>query len=190
MQKKLTMGIMAAFVAATLTGCEETTPVYNVTSIDECVSHTGDYLQCSNDWKAAQALNEEVAPRFTDMAFCEDSFGDQCQQKTVTNSDGSTSNVFVPMMAGMMIGNMMANNNLAAQGQAVHQTRTQPLYQEKERRGGGYVPINTLSTSTGSAVQKGSASVSPKMASTVSKFSAPVSRGGFGMSARGGSASS
>lgn len=186
-KKKLTMGIMAAFVASTiLTGCEPTQSVHNVTSIDSCIAATGDYLQCQNQWDEAATLHEEVAPRFTSGDACMDSFGDGCQQTTIINADGSSSSVFLPMMAGMMIGNMMSNNGVQ------HHTRTQPLYQEKERRsGGGFVPVNTLATSTGTAVSKGTTNVSVKTASTASKLSSPVTaRGGFGMSARGGSSAS
>ena len=187
----MTMGIMAAFITATLSGCSEpTTPVHAISSVDECLAVTGDVVQCREQWKEAQLLHKEVAPQFTSNTACSESFGDDCQSQRVQNTDGSFTDVFVPMMAGMLIGNMMSNSNIASQGREVYNTRTQPLYQEKEKRGGGYVPVNTMSTSTGSAVNKGSSFVSAKSATSVSKFSSPVSRGGFGMSARGGSASS
>lgn len=188
-QKKLTMGIMAAFVASTvMTGCEEAQSVHNVTSIDSCVAATGDYLQCQSDWDAAQSQHLDVAPRFVDNAACSESFGDDCQQAIVTHADGSQSSVFLPMMAGMMIGNMMSNS-----GGSYSHVPPKPLYQEKERRGGGYVPVSHLTTSNGHAVSKGTTNVSKSFASQSTSpkaSSTPIARGGFGVAGRGGSAAS
>lgn len=105
----MTMGLMAAFVAVTLSGCEDSVDVLAVSSVDQCLAATGDFDKCNEQWNEAQLLHKEVAPRFTDQTACSESFGDDCQVQQVTNADGSTTSMFVPLMAGMMIGNMMNN---------------------------------------------------------------------------------
>lgn len=185
--KTLSKGIMAAFVASVIaTGCTPASEVVNVGSVTECIENGGDFFGCQEEWDAAEQLHSQVAPQFVDKTACSESFGDECEVKRVQNDDGSFSDVFVPMMAGMMIGNMLSSSS----DHSSHKVVTQPLYREKEKHpGGGYVPVNSYSTSTGTAVSPGRTNVSSNVASKVSRVSTPIARGGFGMSARGSAAS-
>lgn len=162
-------GIIASVVMAAMTGCspEPDTTVTTVTSVEECVqSSLGTTDECQATWDQAKQENAKVGPRFEDSGGCSSEFG-KCEQYVVQNSDGTTSNVFIPMMMGMMMGNMMSNNGS-------HIT-PQPLYRsESDRKDGrsGFV------AASGVYVNKGSSQVSSR--SVVAKSPTSVSRGGFG----------
>jgi len=175
-KKALTAGIMAAF----LTGCSEPVEVATYGSITACERSTGNREMCEDAWVAQMSANAQHAPKFESQLACEESFGDQCRTERVQNSDGSWSNVIVPMMAGMMISNMMNGSN-------VHQ-QYQPVYREKDRKGNfvgsGYV------TNQGNSIAPGKSKISPTKATTIKPSSRPIARGGFGSAGRGGSAAS
>lgn len=90
-------------------------------------------LACINDWREAQAEHEKSAPRYSSLAQCEAEFGDgNCgapgqSSGTVASSGGSDSNIFMPVLMGYMLGNMMSNNGGGY--------RSGPVYSD---RSGGY----------------------------------------------------
>ena len=191
--KKMTMGIMATFVAAALSGCVESdqAEVLSVTSVDQCISSGIDYYTCTSEWEKAQSMHEEVAPKFDTAGSCIGEYGDMCQNRPVRNADGTTSNVWLPMMAGMMMGNMMSSSAMH------HPVNTRPLYMSGAKKTDRGTYIGTLSTPSGNAVSPGVSRMSPaaamstpKPATVASTRSAVSSRGGFGSSARGGSGAS
>lgn len=190
-KKVLTMGLMATFVAAALSGCvqEDQAEVLSVTSVDQCIASGIDFNTCNGEWERAKSMHESVAPKFDSASSCMGEFGDMCQNRQVYNSDGTTSNVWLPMMAGMMMGNMMANNT--------HPVNTRPLYMSGAKRTPHGTFVGTLNTPSGNAVSPGvsrmspaAAASTPKPASVASTRAAVSSRGGFGSSARGGSGAS
>lgn len=195
MKKVLTMGIMATFVAAALSGCqaEEKVEILSVTSVDQCISSGVDFQTCQAEWDKATAMHEDVAPKFDTAGGCYGEFGDMCQNRPVRNADGSTSNVWLPMMAGMMMGNMMSSSAHAGAAYA----NTRPLYMEKARKTPQGTYVGGLVTPSGNAIAPGSSRMSktaamssPTRATVASTKSAVSNRGGFGSSARGGSGAS
>lgn len=191
-KKVLTMGLMATFVAAALSGCAEQdqAEVLSVTSVDQCIASGIDFSTCTGEWERAQSMHEEVAPKFDTAGGCMGEFGDMCQNRPVRNADGTTSNVWLPMMAGMMMGNMMSANNH-------HPVNTRPLYMSGAKKTPHGTYVGTLNTPSGNAVSPGvsrmspsAAASTPRPASVASTKSATSARGGFGSSARGGSGAS
>lgn len=192
-KKALTMGIMAAFVSAALSGCSDAdqAEVLSVTGVDQCIASGIDFMTCQAEWDRATAMHEDVAPKFETAGGCMGEFGEMCQARTVTNADGSTSNVWLPMMAGMMMGNMMSSNTNS------HLTNTRPLYMSGAKKTERGTYVGTFVTPSGNAVSPGASRMSvaaamssPTRATVASTKSAVSSRGGFGASARGGSAAS
>lgn len=90
-------------------------------------------MACVNDWREAQVEHEKSAPRYSSLAQCEAEFGDgNCGAPgqsggTVASSGGSDGGIFMPMMMGYMLGNMMSNNGGGY--------RSGPVYSD---RSGGY----------------------------------------------------
>lgn len=194
MNKVLTMGIMATFVAAALSGCaEDKVEILSVTSVDQCISSGVDFMTCQAEWDKATAMHEDVAPKFDTAGGCYGEFGDTCQNRPVRNADGSTSNVWLPMMAGMMMGNMMSNSAHAGAAYA----NTRPLYMNNARKTASGSYVGGLVTPSGNAIAPGASRMSasaamstPTRATVASTKSAVSSRGGFGSSARGSSGAS
>lgn len=165
----LKQGIIAAVVITAMSGCEPApdASVTSVSSVDECVQNSfGTTDQCKDQWDQAKEENARTGPRFEDSADCATEFG-QCERYTIQHDNGTQSSVFIPMLAGMMMGNMMSGGT--------GYVPTQPLYRrEEDRRNGssGFV------TASGATVSKG-----PSMVSSSSvRASSPttISRGGFG----------
>lgn len=199
MQKQLKMGIMAAFVAAALSGCGEQqsntfsynglggepTPTVTATSAEQCQELGGGSTeQCQLAFKQAKDEHTSAAPKFNDQTSCESGTGAVCTQTQIQNSDGSFSDVFVPAMVGMIVGQLMSSN-----------ARPMPVYapSRSEDRRNGFVTAN------GSYVPPGKGSIGANTFKTSfgkGSFAKPVasskpvvrmSSGGFGKSGGFGS---
>ncbi|MGL4523039.1 MAG: DUF1190 domain-containing protein [Bacilli bacterium] len=191
MNKTLKSGIMATFVALTLTGCEqeERVDVLSARSIDECVAAGMDFPYCEMQFKVAQEMHQDVAPKFEDNTQCSAQFGDSCTRQEIKNSDGTTTSMWMPMMMGYMMGNISSNINNA-------QASSRPLYMSDARRDKDGSMRGHMVTASGNGAAFGKSSLSRSTATarpgvaTVSSTRAAVStRGGFSASARGSSAS-
>ena len=164
-------GIIAAVVITAMSGCEPApdASVNNVSSVDECVQNSfGTTDECKAQWDLAKDESARTGPRFEDSGDCATEFG-QCERYTINHDNGTQSSVFIPMMAGMMMGNMMASNTA--------HVPTQPLYRSEEDRRNG---SSGFITASGAHVSKGTTMVN----SSSVKASGPttISRGGFGAS--------
>lgn len=163
-------GIIAAVVITAMSGCSPEPEAYvnNVSSVDECVQgNLGTDSECKAQWDMAKDENARTGPRFEDSADCATEFG-ECERYTIQHDNGTQSSVFIPMLAGMMVGNMMS-------GSTTGYVPTQPLYRrEEDRRNGssGFV------TASGATVSKGTTSVRPS--SVRASGPTTISRGGFG----------
>lgn len=164
----LRQGIIASVVIMALAGCsDEPVDVSSVSSVSDClVQGLGNEEQCRAAWNQASGEHLKEGPRFEDQADCSGEFG-QCNRYQVQNDDGSFSDVFIPLMAGMMIGNMM---NSASSTHVYHQ----PLYKKKDQQtyGGGFV------TAGGHTILKGTSTVPSSYAAKPSGVS--ISKGGLG----------
>lgn len=157
----------------TLAACEEesvATQIYE--SVEQCTqASVFSESQCVADFANAAQMHEEVAPKYTSVTDCEADFGaGQCKTSETYSSQGG-GGIFLPLMAGYLMGNMMSGGGRSA--------ATQPLYRSGDDRSG---------FRTGQNVRVGDkvgANTAPKSAvSSVRPNLAAVPRGGFGKSAR------
>ena len=138
---------------------------------------------CEATFAEAQKLHEETAPRYESKELCEQEHGaGNCGGEQTASAGGGMGSIFLPLMAGYLIGNMLGGGRPMAQ----------PLV---TKPGGGYATPSggtTLSSNTGTGKMSNQAFA--KAPSTVGKppmTQAQVSsRGGFGSAAAGRAATS
>jgi uncharacterized protein YgiB involved in biofilm formation len=162
--KLVAMGTGLLLVAA----CEETkvdTAMFE--SVQQCKGLGFTEQECVANYEAAQKMHVDVAPKYTSRTDCEADFGaEKCQvapQKTTTGGS-----VFMPLMAGYMMGSMLSGG-----------ARTQPLYRSRDDRTNFRTADNRK---VGSTV--GRAQISKSATKAPSVKTRTVSRGGFGSAAR------
>ncbi len=123
---------------------------------------------CEAGFAEAQAVHAESAPRYEDAALCEEEHGGECVAEQ--RSDGSS--IFLPLLAGYMIGNMMGGRGLGAK----------PLYRTSAGRyatpGGGTI-LSGLRGKTNLGANSFAAAPNTRTAAPLTR-STVQSRGGFG----------
>lgn len=165
--------------AFALAGCrEETIESRAFPSLAACeasVTEDGSWWtveDCKKSFAEAEAAHLETAPRYTEESLCEEEHGGECVIEQ--RSDGSS--VFLPLVAGYLIGNMLGGGSRSV--------ASQPLYKTKA---GGFATASggtVLNGNSGSAKlsqnsftpAKSTASAAPMTRATVK------STGGFGAS--------
>lgn len=114
---KLTLMMGAA---ATLTACGDAPPeepTRAFTSVVECQQAGFPQDQCQAAFNEAFATHSREAPKFASKDECERSVDvDQCVITRVVRDDGTIGDVFVPLMAGYVVGNLLANRPREQQG--------------------------------------------------------------------------
>ena len=123
---------------------------------------------CDTAFAEALTEYERTAPRYDELALCEEQHGGEC----VAQQSSSGGSMFMPLMAGYLMGSMLSNNR----------AQTQPLYRDSAGK---------YATASGGTVlngNKGSAKMSASNFRPAAAASAPMSRasvkatGGFGSS--------
>lgn len=142
---------------------------------------TGDYSaqDCDEAFALAEAAHVETAPRYDELALCEEQHGGECTVDASAASSGGGS-IFMPLMMGYMMGSMM-NNGRATMG-------AQPLYRTAS---GTYA---TPSGATNLTATRGAVNLAPTNFRAAAPTSAaqPMTRanvrasGGFGAGRTGG----
>ena len=127
--------LVLAMAAATLAACSSKEEVQVVTSVDDCRANTPLSLeQCETAYKKAQAEADLTGPKYRDMRTCETEFGtNQCHR--------SSSGIFMPMMTGFMVSQMLSNSG----------SSYNPVYRYNNRSSSSY---NRLMTADGSVIGK------------------------------------
>lgn len=179
-----------------LTACgDDATEAGVFSSIEECIS-SGIYTEqyCKTSLEEAVKRHTDVAPRYKSKEDCEADFGPgQCQwgsKSAENNASNSNSNasgggggdsVFMPLMMGFMVGQMLGNNN---------RSYSEPLYRPNLASGGssrGLSGYNPGSFRTSGNVDVGNrtgvTSIRPSILNSAPARSPTLSRGGFGASA-------
>ena len=155
-------------------GEEEQEEALAYDSVEACIAAgERDEAACREAFDEAQALHEEVAPRYGSRADCYTDFGyDRCYRASANGGS-----FWLPFMVGYM---------LAPRGGGVF---TQPLYRPSSDPNSYYTSSNAR---LGSVSSTGRTGVSESGAARPSARTRTVSRGGFGARAttRGGSAAS
>lgn len=173
--------------AFALAGCVEeevdASAFPDLTSCKDAANAGGAFssLECDTAFAAAQQLQAETAPRYDSLEVCEaqhgpGSCGDEAQVTGTTGGGG----IFMPLLAGYLIGNMMSRGATASPA-------VQPLYKTADGRFTNATGSSTFRSNTGTG--KLAASQLAKPPATIGK--APMtkatvaSRGGFGGAAAG-----
>ncbi len=127
---------------------------------------------CETNFAAALDEHERSAPRYADAALCEEEHEGACYEQPGSAGGGS---IFLPLVAGYMMGNMLANTNAS--------TRAQPIYRTAS---GQYGTANGTTMTSNRGVGQIAPAAFRAAPSTVS--AAPMTRatvrstGGFGSS--------
>jgi uncharacterized protein YgiB involved in biofilm formation len=140
-----------------------------------------DTTQCNAEYASAKALHPQVAPKYLSKDECETDFGaGKCETAPQQTTSGGS--VFMPMMLGYMMGQMMnrGGSNLqqpaAAGAGAASKVPTQPLYKSRDDRG-------TFRTATNKPVAGGIGPITLKPSQVKPQVGQVVRRGGFGQQA-------
>ncbi|TRD18930.1 DUF1190 domain-containing protein [Palleronia caenipelagi] len=143
-------------------------------SVEECQAVAGlpgnDFTadDCANGFAEAQKVHAESAPRYDSEALCEEQHGGECVVEK--RSDGTS--IFLPLLAGYMIGNMLGGRGFASK----------PLYKTASGRfstPGGGTTLSGLRGKTNLNSKSFAASPNTRTAAPLNR-SAVQSRGGFG----------
>lgn len=196
--KKVALMLMVPTTTMMLASCgEDPTEGVVFSNPEECASMVSSTSadQCYADYRAAQALHPQVAPKYPNKSECENDFGSgQCEQAPQQHAGGS---FFMPMMMGYMAGQMFnrqggampnqpqqaertaAGTGGAAAGAAANSrsaVHTQPLYKSRDDRG-------TFRTATNTPVARQTGPVMVRPSQVQPRAGQFAQRGGFGAQA-------
>ena len=180
--KKAALVLMVPATTLLLAGCgEEREQALVYESPSECAAASFNTPeQCKADYDAAKALHPQVAPKYISKEECETDFGSgNCETAPQQTTSGSS--VFMPMMMGYLMGQMM-NRSAAPQNfqqpaaAGASKVPTQPLYKSRDDRG-------TFRTATNAPVAGGIGPISLKPSQVQPQAGQLVRRGGFGSQA-------
>lgn len=126
---------------------------------------------CDAAFAEALVEHERSAPRYDEQALCEEQHGGEC----MVAQDSGGSSIFMPLMAGYLMGSLL-NNGARAQ--------TQPLYRDSAGRFSNAAGSTVLNGNNGSTrMSPASFRPSPTTASAAPMSRAAVNAtGGFGSS--------
>ena len=163
--KTLRLAVLGAGTLA-LTACDDPQEAAVFEDVEQCMSQEGfDRETCEAHFRKAEAEHVRVSPKYIDKADCEADFGaGQCEIAPVRTTTGGS--VFMPMMMGYMMGNMLAGGSRVA---------TQPLY----RSGDDKTTFRTADNRQ-VAARTGLNTVPSSVAKAPSVKTQTVARGGFG----------
>ncbi len=134
---------------------------------------------CDAAFAEAAALHVEAAPRYDSIAVCEEQHGQGNCGSEATATNGGSNSIFMPLIAGYLIGNMLSGRGGAA--------ASQPLYKTANGKFSNAAGTSTFSNNAGSA--KLGASQFARPAATAGKApmsrATAMSRGGFGNAGAG-----
>ncbi len=166
--RSLKLALMSASVL-TLSACDSSEDVAIFETLEQCVNQDGFSREaCESNMQTAQREHTRVAPKYTKVADCEADFGpEQCETAPQKTTSGGF--VFMPLMMGYMMGNMLAGPSRVA---------TQPLYRSKDNPGNFRTADNRkVSGKTGLSKAPASATKPPATKTRT------VRRNGFGSTA-------
>lgn len=164
-----------------LAGCrEEQVDAQAFPDLQSCLSAAGTGSlfteeQCRTAFDEAVALNAETAPRYDSREVCEAQYGVGNCAAEVQATGGGSGSIFMPLLAGYLIGNMLGGGRGVA---------SQPLYRTSS--GGFTNPAGTATYANNTGAAKLGQSAFTKAPTTLGKppltKATALSRGGFGSS--------
>lgn len=186
--KRVAIAILGASAFA-LAGCkEETVDASAFPDLQSCrdkaaLDSTFTPEDCATAFAQAEALHVEAAPRYDSREVCEEQHGEGACDSEAAATQGGSGSIFMPLLAGYLIGNMLGGRSGMASAQ--------PLYKTSDGRFTNAARTSTFSTNRGTAKLNTSQFARP--ASTVGKApmtrATAASRGGFGSTGSGRSGS-
>lgn len=126
--------------------------------------------QCEQSYNEARNQHASVAPKYTSEQDCQADFGaGKCEKAPYRSSSGGS--IFMPMMAGYMMGSMIGGRRSSVFSQPLYRSARDPkTYRTANNRAAG--------SATGRTLIARSATSRPSVKSST------IRRGGFGASAR------
>ncbi|ELY2932076.1 DUF1190 family protein [Cronobacter sakazakii] len=176
--RHLTPVAFAVTAAFMLAGCEksdETVQLYQ--NADDCsAANPGKSAECTTAYNNALKEAERTAPKYATREDCVAEFGeDQCKQVNNTNTSQATQqtgSMWMPLMAGYMMGRLMGGGMGFAQ---------QPLFSSRNPASPAYGKYTDASGRNYGAAQPGRTMTVPKSAMTPKPATmSTITRGGFG----------
>ncbi|HCC0172776.1 TPA: DUF1190 family protein [Cronobacter sakazakii] len=176
--RHLTPVAFAVTAAFMLAGCEksdETVQLYQ--NADDCsAANPGKSAECTTAYNNALKEAERTAPKYATREDCVAEFGeDQCKQVNNTNTNQATQqtgSMWMPLMAGYMMGRLMGGGMGFAQ---------QPLFSSRNPASPAYGKYTDASGRNYGAAQPGRTMTVPKSAMAPKPATtSTITRGGFG----------
>ncbi len=177
--KRVAIAIIGA-TAFTLAGCREeqvdAAAFPDLQSCTEEASRGGVFSaqDCEASFAQAETLHVESAPRYDSLEVCEEQHGAGACGSEASATQGGSGGIFMPLLAGYLIGNMLGGRAGMSAGQ--------PLYKTSDGKFTNAARSSTYSNNRGAA--KLSTSQFARPTSTVGKTpmtrATASSRGGFG----------
>jgi uncharacterized protein YgiB involved in biofilm formation len=168
--------------AFALAGCqEEQVDAAAFPDLNSCTNGASDSAvfstqDCENAFVAAKALHVEAAPRYESLVVCEEQHGAGACGSEATATQGGSGSIFLPLMAGYLMGNMLAGRaGMAA---------SQPLYKTSDGRFTNAARTSTFNGNSGAAKLATSQFTRPAATAGQAPMTraTAASRGGFGQS--------
>ncbi|EKM0529951.1 DUF1190 family protein [Cronobacter turicensis] len=177
--RHLTPVAFAVTAAFMLAGCEkndETVQLYQ--NADDCsTANPGKSAECTTAYNNALKEAERTAPKYATREDCVAEFGeDQCKQVNNTNTSQATQqtgSMWMPLMAGYMMGRLMGGGGMGF--------AQQPLFSSRNPASPAYGKYTDASGRNYGAAQPGRTMNVPKTALTPKPATtSTITRGGFG----------
>ncbi len=179
--KRVAIAIVGA-AAFTLAGCkEEQVDAAAFPDVQTCKDEAlrGGMFSaqdCETHFAEAQELHVEAAPRYDSLEVCEELHGAGACGTEAAATQGGSSGIFMPLLAGYLVGNMLSGR--------AGTSAAQPLYKTQDGRFTNAARSSVFSNNRG-ATKLGTSQFA-RPASTIGtkpmSRATAISRGGFGKS--------
>ncbi len=176
---RVAIAILGA-AAFTLAGCRDekvdAEAFPDLQSCTDAAARGGQFSaqDCETAFAEAETLHAEAAPRYDSLEVCEEQHGVGACGTEAGMTQGGSGGIFMPLLAGYLIGNMLGGRS--------GMSAAQPLYKTSDGRFTNAARSTTYSTNSGAA--KLSTSQFTRPATTAGKApmtrATATSRGGFG----------
>ena len=182
---RVAIAILGA-AAFTLAGCREeqvdAQAFPDLQSCTDAATRGGMFSvdDCRASFAEAEALHVEAAPRYDSVAVCEEQHGvGACGTETAANPQGGSGSIFMPLLAGYLIGNMLGGRSGMA--------GAQPLYKTPDGKFTNAARTSAFSTNSGAAKMNTSQFTRPTATAGKPPMTraTAASRGGFGSAGAG-----
>lgn len=173
--RSVRLTLMSAATVSVVAACDSSSgppPAY--TDIAACVSAGNADATCKASYEEALKEHQEKAPRFTSKDECLKAVDvTDCVETAVRQPDGSTMNMFVPLMAGYMLANAVQRS-----GGGYYRG---PVYYSRYY-GSSYRDLDDMRTARPSGSTVSRPTLAPSMNRPANVRTTSVSRSGFGSS--------